>query len=214
MGLNMTNDIPKHKIDLELRNALLADFHRLMIEALRLREQDVFRYIAILAPALAGFIWLLASKEVAKPVFAAGTVGVVLLLCVGALYAVALGYNYRYVTLQLAKLRTKLEISDYALSVWPADAKTFGKKHGRWCSPPEVIRVFWLTFLTFMIGVTAAAWTIRELPCEAVIICVLALLLSFLSPAFYGSKLQDTCDEEPPWHQEASDASLKGEKTS
>jgi len=41
------------------QRAMLENMHKTFLEALRHREQEILRYIAILAPALAGFIWLL-----------------------------------------------------------------------------------------------------------------------------------------------------------
>ena len=75
----------------------LEGIHKQLLEALRHREQEIFHYLAILAPALGGFVWLL-YKGVNPFLFAVGTLGVLLLLLLGALYSLALGYNYRYIT--------------------------------------------------------------------------------------------------------------------
>jgi hypothetical protein len=39
--------------------AALESMHKLLLEALRHREQEIVRYLAILGPALGGFVWLL-----------------------------------------------------------------------------------------------------------------------------------------------------------
>jgi hypothetical protein len=38
---------------------VLKSMHGALLEALRHREQEIFSYLAILVPALAGFVWLL-----------------------------------------------------------------------------------------------------------------------------------------------------------
>lgn len=183
----------------ELQSHLLRDFHRLMLEALRQREQDVFRYIAILAPTLGGYIWLLRlDLATESDIFVVGTLGVIFLLLIGAVYAVALGYNYRYITLQLAKLENLIDIRHFILAGWPRDVKVFGKKYGKWCSPPEVINVFWLAFLVAIAGVTvSAAFHIKPLPCFIIIAGLLADIVALFSPAYFGCKIKQKCDEEP-----------------
>ncbi len=53
------------------------NMHQAFLEALRHREQEILRYLAILGPALGGFIWLLtldlSSKAHMPTVFAAGS---------------------------------------------------------------------------------------------------------------------------------------------
>lgn len=47
-------------------STLDCNFHQLMLHALRQREQDVLKFVAILAPALAGFVWLTRELGLAK----------------------------------------------------------------------------------------------------------------------------------------------------
>ncbi len=104
----------------KIRYIVLADMHKLFLEALRQREQDIIRYLAILGPSLAGYIWLLRnSHRIGYDVFAIGTVGIIFVLLIGAIYSLALGYNYRYITIQLAKLESKMGIGDFILDGWP-----------------------------------------------------------------------------------------------
>ena len=77
-----------HKTHVELQSHLLRDFHSLMLQALRQREQDVIRYIAILAPAIGGYVWLLTKYKSGGSEFVTGTIGVMFLLLTGAIYAV------------------------------------------------------------------------------------------------------------------------------
>ena len=59
------------------------NMHKTFLEALRHREQEILRFMAILAPALGGFIWLLTlddCKDNNLYVFSIGTIGVLFLL--------------------------------------------------------------------------------------------------------------------------------------
>lgn len=179
---------------------MLGDFHRLMLEALRQREQDVIRYIAILAPALGGYVWLLKDYGTNTTVFVAGTLGVIFLLFVGAVYTVALGYNFRYITLQLAKLETLLGIQPIILRGWPRNARVFSKKYGRFCKPPEIIMIFWLAFLSATAGVTISAAThVKDLRCIVMAGGIWAFTLALFSPIHFGSKILEKCTKEPKW---------------
>lgn len=179
---------------------MLGDFHRLMLEALRQREQDVLKYMAILAPALGGYVWLLNRYGSDAKVFVPGTLGVIFLLFLGAVYTVALGYNYRYITLQLAKIETLIDTRDFILVGWPRDAKTFGEKYGTWCSPPEVIKVFWLAFVFAIAGVTYSAAThIEKSPCLIIIVGLVTGIVALCSPLCFGYKFLKKCNKESEW---------------
>jgi len=137
------------------------NMHRLFLEALRHREQEIIKYVAILVPALAGFVWLLKYKEDLL-VFCCGTVGVILALLLGAIYALALGYNYRYITLQLAKFESDrcLGICQHILNDWHRSPEQFAKEYVNRqkprCDPPEIIKVSWIAFLIGIGAVTLA----------------------------------------------------------
>src|SRR5207302_6804579 len=99
----------------------------------------------ILVPAVGGFVWLLRSAP-EKTLFVGGTVGTLLLLFLGAVYSLTLGYNYRYITLQLAKIEDLLAATDAMLEGWPKSPNDFLQKYKflglSWCTPPEIIKVF------------------------------------------------------------------------
>src|SRR5260370_38671296 len=140
--------------------------HGLLLEALRHREQELFSYLAILGPALGGFVWLLLKYRGATSagIFVVGAIGVQLLLLLGALYALTLGYNYRYITLELAKIEHELGIARSMLSGWPRSPEEFERRYRLrffsqprsggipWCTPPEVIKIFWQAFLVAIVG--------------------------------------------------------------
>ena len=141
----------------------LRNVHKMFLEALRHREQEIIRFLAILGPALGGFVWLLGDIKEHPERFVGGTYGVLAVLLMGGLYALALGYNYRYLTLQLAKIEAnkKIDLSGVMLKKWPRKPEDFvrGSRIGviPWCTPPGIIKVFWLAFVACILGVTLVA---------------------------------------------------------
>jgi len=183
----------------EIQNMVLADMHKLFLEALRQREQDIMRYLAILGPALAGYIWLLSKiDDIDKTIVTIGIAGIIFVLLVGAVYSVALGYNYRYITMQLAKMESKMKIRPNILAAWPREVKDFRKIY---CEPPEIIKVFWISFLTAIIGIGVATcffegFTITS--CKIIPLSLFAFQVGFYSPIYYGRKLRKICKAEGP----------------
>ncbi len=183
-----------------IKGDILKNFHQLMIVALRQREGDIIQFVAILAAALAGFGWLAKassagadSVNLSSGVFVIGTVGVLLLLTVGTVYALALGYNYRYIILQLAKIEAKWCVCKSMLVNWPRCPDDFIKKYGCYCKPPEIIQVFWIAFLVAIAGVTLSAAFLKPVALVLGVIipagCV-GLLLGLLLPCRYGRKIR------------------------
>lgn len=187
----------------------LENMHKLFLEALRHREQEIVPYLAIIGPALGGFVWLLNSTD-RSDVFIVGTIGVLFLLLLGAIYSLALGYNYRYITLELAKLERDLGITNAMLSFWPKSPKEFLDRYKiccsiPWCTPPEVIKVFWHAFLVAIIGVSAAARLFKPkvvdpaLPIPTILlvagsICLVTAWLIY--PWWFGRKLHAKCERD------------------
>jgi hypothetical protein len=174
------------------------NMHNTLLEALRHREQEILRYIAILAPALGGFVWLV--KEFIKDNevigFTIGTVGVLFLLLLGAIYSLALGYNYRCITMQIAKLEALcLGMCKFILESWPRTPQDFVKY--KWCYPPEIIKPFWLAFVICIFGVTGIALLllpIKENRLMWGIILVFGIIcfcIALLAPSYYGSKFEN-----------------------
>ena len=187
--------------------------HELLIKSLRSREQEVFKYLGILAPALGGFAWLIyvtiwpsgtTTAQVAdheERFFVVGTIGVLLLLLLGAIYSLALGYNFRYITLELAKIESRLGISDAMLRIWPKRPCAFLRY--TYCQPPDVIKYFWFAFVGGIIYVTAAACV---LDCRVVPLVVpfggLFALCALLAPRYFGDKLTTAARKEiKAWEQ-------------
>lgn len=206
----------------DFQKSLIEDFHRLMIEALRQRERDIIQFIAILAGSLAGFGWLI-SKEVPAELttgsFVIGTAGVLFLLLVGSIYSVALGYNYRYITLQLAKIEVLTCVSKYMLITWPRKPQTFVDNYGCYCKPPEIIQVFWISFLIAIASITLAASLIKQETLVLSIIIPLGVvfsLIGWLIPLRYGKKIKKLAEAERDngkWDVDCSQMNKqKGEK--
>ena len=200
---------------MEKKDQALLNFHQSLLEALRHREQEIFRYLAILFPALGGYVWLLyqnTSTDFNRYAFIIGTVGVILLLFFGAAYSLALGYSFRQLTLQLANLERDLQFMESILKGWPRKPIDFDKysvnflwvKGIPWCVPPEVIKIFWYAFLVEIIFVTSSAWRfvyVKHFSCLAHIIVISSGLLAFfiaaiLLPIHYGYKLSDRVNDE------------------
>ena len=187
----------------------LENMHQLFLEALRHREQEIVPYLAIIGPALGGFVWLLSATDRAD-VFIVGTLGVMLLLLFGAIYSLALGYNYRYITLELAKIEKVLGITNGMLEGWPKSPQVFLTRYKiffciPWCTPPEVIKVFWYAFLIAIAGVSSAAYRFKPkvldpdlpIPTISFIAGVVCLATGWLIyPWWFGRKLRRQCKRE------------------
>jgi len=141
----------------ETAKAILVNLHKSLLEALRRREEEVLRYIALLVSPLTGFIWLLRrdlNDCTNCRVFLVGTSGVILLLLVGAIYSLALGYSFRSMRFQLLKLEKCFGIRCYLLKPWTMTKKPC-KLWKQWLYVlPEIMKVFWLAFVITIIGVT------------------------------------------------------------
>ena len=210
-------ELKKMKEPNEAQRKILEIVHKTLLEALRHREQEILRYIAILAPALVGFIWLIrfdSSCQDKSFVFIAGTAGVLLLLLIGAIYSLSLGYNFRQITFQLAKMESEpcLDISQYMLKGWPRRPEKFAKRYGRYCTPPEIIKVFWLAFILVIIGVTLSVFklvfnnnsdvTMKKAGPLLIGWGLICCITSLLMPIYYGRKIKDCADKEPSWEKE------------
>lgn len=92
--------------------------HQLFLEALRHREQEVLRYLVIIGPALGGFVWLMSKypEEIDVRVFCLGSVGLMFIMLLGACYCIALGYNYRIITFQIANEEKNMRVVKTVLS--------------------------------------------------------------------------------------------------
>jgi hypothetical protein len=213
----------------EAQQKILESVHKTLLEALRHREQEILRYIAILAPALGGFVLLLRNfiKDGYPFVFAIGTVGVLFLLLLGAVYSLvlgavyslALGFNFRDITLQLAKLDSDpcLDIAQYMLNGWPRSAEIFVDKYKflgiPYCTPPEIIKVFWWAFIGAIVGVTISVFfltskenadvSITKVRCVLMVWGAICFTIAVLWSIYYGYKLKGHADKEPPkWVKE------------
>jgi hypothetical protein len=184
----------------------LEKMHGMLLEALRHREQEIFNYLAILGPALAGFAGILykdQTRGVTTGLFLFGTASVLSLLFFGAVYSLMLGYNYRYITLQLAKIEYILSMTDAMLKKWPKLPEDFDryKCFSIWvCTPPEIVKVFWEAFLAGIVGVvvTACLWR-RECLVYAFASSLGAVFLipgGILLPIWLGCKLHALRDQE------------------
>lgn len=140
----------------------LLNMQQQYLEALRSREKEALQYIVLLASSLGGFAWALKLLPLTKYnyiAFVGIILAVLLVLMLGAVYSLALGYNYRYLILQLRKVENALCVTKHILCYWSK-----ANKDNNWKSPigrtseteqeyddkfrpPEVIKQFWIAYL-------------------------------------------------------------------
>jgi hypothetical protein len=177
--------------------------HQLFLEALRHREQEILKYLAILGPALSGYV-LLYIKDANTKGFFLGTLGALLALLIGSVYSLYLGYNFRYIVLEIAKIELILGMKDDMLVGWPRHPKQFQTRYVRfgmpYCTPPGIIEAFWLAFIIGMFGITVSAtilgpidWAYKTIIIFLGITCI---CLSFYLPTRHGKKLHALCEQE------------------
>ena len=195
-----------------MKESALTNLHKLLLEALRQREQEILDHVSILIPALGGFSWLLEKSSGSSSLhtleFASIATGIILLFLAGALYTLALGFNYRYILFQIAKLESCLQIVGFILKAWPRDPQAFKNKHSLcgmpWCAPPEIIRIWWFANLGGIIFVTTVTFLkLSSMPdccCRAqgivLLIGAICLALGIFAPHYFGHKLWALCDKE------------------
>lgn len=192
-----------------IKDTLVEHMHTAYLDTLRHREQEIFRYLAILGPALGGFMWLF-YKNVNTHVFTIVTAGTILTMLLGAFYSVALGYHYRYIVLLLAKIEVMTNTNNFVLASWPRRPKKLIKTKRAflwdipWCEPPEIINIFYWAFIIGIIGVTAVAWFYYKpnpsnttVPIWLIIGGSVSALVGYLVPSiWFGCKLRNKCNEE------------------
>ncbi len=170
-----------------------------LLKALGHREQEVFRYLALVAPAIGGFIWLASVPPQKTGLFIVASLGLQLILVLGASYCIALSYHYRYMLAQIRKIEDALKISNHIIPFWKR-TKTQSIKKARlgcmpWCSPPEVIKVFWYAFLMLIVLLSVGICLTKPVClviCVTVVFGTLSLLFGWIVvPVLYGCKLQN-----------------------
>ncbi len=221
---NKNEQPSENNLNDEQRMAVV-NMHKTFLEALRHREQEILRFLAILAPSLGGFVWLLQQglTNGLKPyVFIVGTLGIQLFLLLGAIYSLALSYNYRHIIFQLATIEGKdcLNIDKYILKIWPRKTCDFRKYKFKiipWCDPPEIIKCFWLAFITGVIGVTLAVQfiplTTKGCFGKRLILGVglLCFFISLFTPVWFGCKLHNVANKQEK-KKRNNDEDKKGNK--
>ena len=196
------------------KDEVLKNMHGAFLGALRQREQEIFSYLGILVPAVGGFIGLLVfhfNDKQGEWRFFLATVGILLILSLGAAYSSALGYNYRYLTFQLAKIEHHCGAKVVILSAWPRSPKEFRDRYSKFCTPPEIIKVFWLAFGVAILFVTISAIALKVTHlCVVVAVATLLLLYTYVFlPIHFGHKLSKQCGKEPQDWPQPPDSSMK-----
>ncbi len=167
------------------RHEALLNMQQQYLEALRNREREAVQFIVLLASALGGFAWALKLVPDLKDnllSFVAISVGVLILLMLGAAHSLALGYNYRYLILQLRKVETALSVKQYVLRAWDKPISCRNETDPA-CdhefTPPEIIKQFWIAYL-WGIAVVASTASIVVSQVEIFVATLVAFLGIYL----------------------------------
>jgi hypothetical protein len=171
---------------MEIHHQFLIDKHKLFVEALRHRESGVLQHVVLLGAALSGFAWLLKNNGQCEPVssFTIGTVAVLFLLTLGAIYCYVSSFNYRCFLLQVAKLERYAHAERYILKQWHPNKisnKIYGKSLHWWWFGPDIINVFWWSFLLAAIGVIGSYYYVSKNNCSHCWAIVFSLCIIFLN---------------------------------
>lgn len=160
----MYEDFEKNRLQ------MVTNMHQSLLNALRQREADIIKFLAILGPALAGFVYLLINFKPWRPIpFIVGTIGIQFILAVGGVYAVVLGYNFRSILYQMKRIEHSTGLNEFMLNKWsvyPCKPKSKNSGNNKTSKvdrlgakgcPPEIIRVFWISFIVLILAITIAA---------------------------------------------------------
>ena len=226
------------------------------LEALRHREQEFLKFAVILVSAVGLLLYVVADteknikdedstvksyrslltlpapKELIRPTTVEFWVSLTssLVLFLGGCYCLVLGYNYRYVTLMLAKIEYVLGVDKYTLAGWPKNPRQFIKKirlkkifprlNSCTCKvlgnttllyPPEIILLFYIACIV-AIGLIAGGtyWfaCCSKMGMILFLINVVLSLLLLLLPVYYGRKFLKMCKDEKTWTMSSWNALL------
>ena len=187
-------------------DCMVVKYHNLLLDALRSRENEIIPFIAIIGPALGGYIWLLYKLNGKNPeLIIITTIGIWILFLLGALYSAALGYNYRCILYQVKKIEQEQNIKKYIIKAWHEPVRDHSKKHASifwnridWCPMPEVIKWFWVSFPVLILGVTAASWIqIKDYECKCILLFgIVPFVLGLIAPVYYGTKINQIYIDE------------------
>ncbi|MBW8015120.1 MAG: hypothetical protein FVQ82_02965 [Planctomycetes bacterium] len=196
----------------DLQQKALLQTHQLFLEALRHREQDVLRFLAILGPAIAALIFLHSSEfRNDALIYVLGMYAVLFVLMISCVYTIALGYNFRYLTLQLAKFESSkfLDIEKSMLKRWPRCPEKFLEyqliKCIPWCDPPGNIKVFyWASlFVIICLSIVKFLYSPGDMSSKLLLAwkfypfaCLGGIIFSLLQPYMSGRKLRKAVIEE------------------
>lgn len=205
----------KMSTDISPKDKAMLQIHDLLLQALRHREQDVLRFLAILGPALAGIVFLHSTKIMTEngDEYVLGMYAILGLLAISCAYTVALGYNYRSLTMQLAKLESEkyLGIDAAILNAWPRKSETFITRYRilkflPWCHPPGNINIFYWASVGAIVALIVIGFETTPHP-ESLsqawdyfnLISIIGLLFSLYHPARAGWKLRSAAKMEKEW---------------
>lgn len=195
----MSNDCkPNEQLkDTELQ--ILAAYHKIILEAMRSREEAILKFLALFGLPITGYIWLLLNYENPAIRIVGAAIGTVVLLMFGACYVLTLSYNYRYLQVLTTRAERKLgaynpppykeQLSDIFKDIMPKEWDLTITKVEKWQLwnfglAPEMFKVMlWLSlFLICCVSITALYILFSQLQseCTRVLVSILSGLVATL----------------------------------
>lgn len=156
------------------KHDLAESLHALFLESMETRYSDILRFLALIIPALTGFLFIVSQYESAqawdKPIstFFFATVAVIASQLWGAAYALAMSYRYRYLQASVYRIEEARGI-DLLIphSFKPKPVKGACARLGLSIAP-GILQIHVFFFLASIIGTTLAFcfladWTWRSI---------------------------------------------------
>ncbi len=174
-------------------------------------------------------MYIVVNERLDEMLFCVASVALSLLLFLGSLYTLALGYNYRYLTLLVAKIECLIGVEPYVLRCWPRHPRKFIEncrvacKDGRlrkiplvrkhlplgYLLPPEIIKCYFFGCTGGIAFFAIVTCLLTESSCPsrtALAIEWTAFGFALLAPFHYGAKFIHMCEgEEKDWPCEESE---------
>ena len=195
----------------DFQERALLQTHQLLLEALRHREQDILRFLAILGPATAALVFLqLPDYRNDALVYILGMYAVLVALLISSMYSAALGYNFRCLTFQLAKFESSqcLGIEKLMLKRWPRKPIDFKKRYSTCCLPPENIKIFYIASTVTILALSCVrAFHLPVMPSKYLlwawnaypVFCFAGFLVALKEPFRFGRKICNAVQQEGEW---------------
>ncbi|TET39242.1 MAG: hypothetical protein E3J72_00945 [Planctomycetota bacterium] len=126
---------------------ILREFYKILLESMRTREQALLRFLALFGAPIAGYIWILVHHNqtksdinISNAGLLAAALGTILIQILGAIYILALSYNFRSMQIACDKIEKEFNIVDKMPKGWRLTRERIGK-WGLLDFAPEMFKV-------------------------------------------------------------------------